>query len=94
VPSGGIRTTTPESENGSTCDSLGQAVSRLTGHVALIFVMWRGARPSAEGVDITLFALPNAPEDGPRAQSTAGTLIIVVIAYVLLPPFSVCPPPP
>jgi hypothetical protein len=38
----------------------------VAAHVAVIVVMWRGARSSAEPFDITLFALPITPEDRPR----------------------------
>jgi hypothetical protein len=35
----------------------------VAAHVAVILVVWRGARSSAEALDITLFALPITPED-------------------------------
>jgi hypothetical protein len=44
------------------------ALAVVAAHVALIFVM-RGARHSAEVLDITLFALPITPEDRPREQA-------------------------
>jgi hypothetical protein len=38
----------------------------VAAHVAVILVIWRGARSSAEALDITLFALPIMPEERPR----------------------------
>jgi hypothetical protein len=38
----------------------------VAAHVAVILVMWRGARSSAEALDITLLELPITPEDRPR----------------------------
>jgi hypothetical protein len=38
----------------------------VAAHVTVILVMWRGARSSAEALDITLFALPITPEERPR----------------------------
>jgi hypothetical protein len=38
----------------------------VAAHMAVIFVMWRGARSSAEALDTTLFVLPITPEDRPR----------------------------
>ena len=63
------RTPAADTASGGTVLELRRAAVMLAvvaAHVAVIFVIWRGARSSAEALDFTLFALPITPEDRPR----------------------------